>query len=256
MDRIRNLNRYQKGVLLLTVIMALSFTAAYFVTTARVGFAYRDAILLPEEEDGTTLYSGKIRGVPAVFRVFPDKKVEFQYGEKRYGPYTAREDPTAVPESMTPGIRVTGVELREGEKILFRGGVAKGDGFYWLYDEDGSLSNMTVEIYAVSEYGTVYDENGEEVDPMEPSASTILSLMAGPELSHKGDWYGWFLGMLVCAAAWIAVLFAEELFRLSMSFRVQDPYQVEPSDWEVAGRYIGWTALVILALVVFAMGLQ
>lgn len=256
MERIRALNRYQKGVLLLTAVMVLVFTAAYFVTTSHVGFMYKDTILLPGEENGSTVYSGKIQGIQASFRVSPDKRVDFQYGEKHYGPYTAKEDPTALPAGETPGERMTGVELRKGEEILFRGGVSREDGFFWLYDEDGSLLNTGLVISVETSYGTVSYENGKVIDPMEPSASTILSLMAGPELTHKGDWSAWFLGIFVCIVTVVSVLFAEELFWLSISFRVQDPDQAEPSDWELAGRYIGWTALPILALVIFFMGLQ
>lgn len=256
MEKIRSLNRYQKGVLLLTIVMVLAFTAAYFVTASRVGFAYKDAILLPEEENGTTVYSGKIQGIQASFRVSPDKRVEFQYGEKYYGPYTAKEDPTALPEGETPGERMTGVELRKGEEILFRGGVSRQDGFFWLYDEDGSRLNTRLVISVETSYGTVSYENGKKIDPMEPSASTILSLMAGPELTHKGEWSGWFLGVFVCMITAVSILFVEELFWLSISFRVQDPDRAEPSDWELASRYIGWTALPILALVIFFMGLQ
>lgn len=46
MERIRSLGRYQKAVLLATALMALVFTAVYLTVTARVGFAFGDAILL------------------------------------------------------------------------------------------------------------------------------------------------------------------------------------------------------------------
>ena len=45
MERIRSLGRYQKAVLLATALMALVFTAVYLTVTARVGFAFGDAIL-------------------------------------------------------------------------------------------------------------------------------------------------------------------------------------------------------------------
>lgn len=256
MERIRNLSRYQKGVLIFTAVMVLVFTVAYFVVSARVGFAYHDTILLPEEENGTTVYSGKIQGIPAVFRVSPDKRVEFQYGEKYYGPYTAKEDPTALPEKEMPGLGLTGVELRKGEEILFRGSVSPEAGLFWLYDEDGSLSNLAIEISAVSEYGITYDENGKVIDPMEPHVATILKLMAGPELTHKGDWGAWFLGMFVCIVTAVSILFAEELFQLGLSFRIRYPEEAEPSDLVQMGRHISWTVLPILAMVLFFPGLQ
>lgn len=256
MERIRSLNRYQKGVLLFMAVMVLAFTAAYFAAASRVGFSYRDAILLPGEENGSTVYSGKIRGIQANFRVSPDKTVEFQCGEKYYGPYTAKEDPAALPEGETPGEQMTGVELRKGEEILFRGGVMRQDDFFWLYDEDGSVLNMSVEISVVAGNGITYDASGKEIDPIEPSAVTILKLMAGPELTHKGDWSGWLLGVFVCIVTAVSVLFAEELFQLGLLFRVRDPEGAEPSDWVLAGRYIGWTVLPFLAMALFFIGLQ
>ena len=46
--RIRSLERVQKGMLLFAAVLPLTFFAAYFVTTGREGFEYRNAILIPE----------------------------------------------------------------------------------------------------------------------------------------------------------------------------------------------------------------
>ncbi len=99
----------------------------------------------------------------------------FQYGDQTYGPYTVREDPTAIPE-------------------------------------------------------------GNVLDPMEPS--DILNPIAGPELTHKGDWFFWFGGMVICIANAILVLFADELFRWNLAFQIRNPEQAEPSDWAIASRRI------------------
>ena len=50
-------------------------------------------------------------------------------------------------------------------------------------------------------------------------------------------------------------LFADELFRWDLSFRVRDVEQAEPSDWEIASRYIGWTFCILMALLIFIKGL-
>ena len=55
MERIRDLNRYQKGILILLAVSLVVFTAVYIVASNRVGFAYQNTILLPSEEDGATL---------------------------------------------------------------------------------------------------------------------------------------------------------------------------------------------------------
>ena len=125
MERIRSLGRYQKAVLLATALMALVFTAVYLTVTARVGFAFGDAILLDVHEVSADVYTGKVRGETVRFTVNADRSVTFQRGERLYGPYTTAEDPTAVPADSALAAYMTGVELRRGGEVVFRGGVRK-----------------------------------------------------------------------------------------------------------------------------------
>lgn len=253
MERIKELNRFQKGVLILSVIIVLIFTAVYPMTISRVGFAYKGAILVPSQENDSMVYSGKVRGKPARFTVSADKTVTFQYADQTYGPYTAKEDPTAVPEDNSMAQNMTGVELRCGQEIIFRGGIRNYGERRLVFYEDGSPADIRITVMAGN--GTEVYENGKKVDPMEPSAVDILDLMAGPTLTHKGEWTGWFYGVFVSGITVISVLFADELFRFGLSFRIQDVDQAEPSEWEIAGRYFSWAILPILALAVFIMGL-
>ena len=254
MERIKSLTRYQKVLLLAMAAMVLAFSILYSFTIAQKGFAYNDVILTPSQDNGSTVYSGKIRGEQARFTVSADKTVEFRYGDQTYGPYTAREDPTAIPEDTELRGLMTGVELSCGEEILFRGGVLNLDDELLLYNEDGSLENTG--IYAITSNGVQIDGSGNEIDPMEPTASTILYLMANPPLTHKGTWIGLVGGIFLCIVAAVSILFADELFRWSLSFRITDPERAEPSDWEIITRYVSWTVLVLGALVVFIVGLQ
>lgn len=91
MERIKQLNRYQKGVLMVMIAMTLIFTALYPITISRVGFAYKDVILAASQENGGMVYAGKINWKQARFTVSAEKQVVFQYGETTYGPYTAKE---------------------------------------------------------------------------------------------------------------------------------------------------------------------
>ena len=136
MERLRGLGRYQIALLVCGVVMILVFSVLYPVTTARVGFLYQDTILTPAQEGDATVYSGKLRGEAARFTVHADKSVEFQYGDKTYGPYTVTEDPDARPDSELSRY-LTGVEVRCGDTILFRGGVMENGGETLLYHEDG-----------------------------------------------------------------------------------------------------------------------
>lgn len=234
--------------------MVLVFAVVYPKTIAREGFAYKNAILIPNQENGSTVYSGKIQGIQTRFTVSPDKTVEFQYGGNIYGPYTAKEDPTAIPRDHDLAESMTGIELRQGEKILFRGGVLNSGENRYLYNEDGSMTGFEVSTYTSN--GTVIDGKGNVTDPMEPSISTILDLMADPELTHKGDWRAWLAGLSLCIITAVSMLFADELFRRNLAFRIRNADQAEPSEWKIAGRYIVWTMFPFLAMMVFIAGLQ
>lgn len=254
MERIKCLNYYQKCLLFLMAIMILVFTVLYPVTISRVGFEYKGTVLVPSQENGDTVYSGKIQGKQAHLTVSEDKSVVFQHGDKIYGPYTIKEDAAAIPENEEMAEHMTGVELRRGEDILFRGGVWDTGNFYCLYSEDGTLDNVGISY--VGSDGIERDKDGNVVDSVEPSASTILELVNNPELIHKGKWFAWFTAVFICAFNTVSVMFADELFRWDLAFRIRNADHAEPSDLEIAGRYIGWTAILIVALVIFIMGLQ
>ncbi len=254
MERIKLLNRYQKSILLGMTVMVLVFSVLYPITLARIGFAYKDAILVPSRENDSTVYAGEMNGKQAFFTVFADKTVEFQYDGKIYGPYTAKEDPTAVPKDTQWADQLTGVELRCGDALLFRGGVLDDGKTLWLFDEAGNPDGFDLSVTTSS--GVTLDENGNEIDPLAPSVYTILELMGTPALTHKGHWGAWLGGILICLVAAVHIVFADELFRLYLSFRIYNAEQAEPSDLEMASRYITWTVLPILAIVLFILGLS
>ena len=248
MEKIKSLGLYQKIVVLLLIVMTFVFTIIYSITVSKEGFAYKEAILIPTQENGNTIYSGKIKGESAKFIVSEDKTVEFYYGETLYGPYVAVEDASAIPKDRELlSDSIVGIELYKGEELLFRGGVFEHSDDMWLFNEDGDLENFEI-LWGTSD-GTV-------VDPMEPAVSEILGLMGNPEMTHKGDLQSWFGGVAICIITAISMLFADELFRWNLSFRIRNVEQAEPSETEMAGRYIAWTVLPIMAMVFYIMGLQ
>ena len=252
MERFQSLGRWQKTLLLFMAAMIALFSLLYPRIIAREGFAYQDAILVPSYENGSALYCGKIQGKPAQFTVSQDKTVYFQYDGKSYGPYTARQDPTAIPEDSDLREAMVGVEIRQGEEIFFRGGVLVCADFLLLYNEDESTDSFKI----IVENGTVMDEFGNVIDPMEPSASEILELMGQPELTHKGSWSVWFAAVFICILNALSILFADELFRWRMALRIRNANCAEPSELEIASRHITWTLLALSALIIFFLGLQ
>ena len=65
--KFKSLDRYQKGVMLAMAAMIVVFAALYAYTIGRVGYEYRDGILVPSEENGATVYSGRVHGRRAEF---------------------------------------------------------------------------------------------------------------------------------------------------------------------------------------------
>lgn len=254
MEKLRRLNRYQKFILLFMIAVILIFTVFYATTISRVGFRYQDSIFVPSHETGNTVYSGKLRGTQASFTVSEDQTVVFRYGDKTYDTYTVKEDPSAVPKNTELSEDLTGIELLCGDDILFRGGFLRGGDPFWLYNENGDLELFNLSY--TSGNGTKRDENGNVIDPVAPSAFTILELLNDPELTHKGSWLAWFCGVLICIVNTLSMLFADKLFHLSMSLQIRNADDAEPSDWELAGRYISWAVLPVAAVVCFVLGLQ
>ena len=254
MKRIKKLDNFQKVVLIVTVAIALIYAVIYIRTIERVGYKYNDTILVPEVVDGNTVYSGEIQGKQAQFIVSNNTTVVFNYGDKTYGPYTVIEDDTAIPKDDEMSGVMKGIEVREGNDIFFRGGVILYGTHNSFYNEDGTPANIVI-FYTTSD-GSEWDLNGNLIDRMKPTLSTIYELTHNPELTHKGLGIGWFFGALICIINVIAVLFPDELFRLRLAFEVKDVDKVQPSEWAIAARYIAWIVLPIIAVMTFNIGLQ
>lgn len=254
MGRVKGLNRYQKGILIGMLAMASIFAVIYGNAISRVGYRYHDTILVPTEENGTIVYSGKIQGEQARFIVSDAHTVDFQYGAKNYGQYTLKEDPTAIPKDNGSNEQMRGIEISHNGEVWFRGGAWEMEGYCFLYQEDGTLADFGISY--VTGDGVERDELGNVIDRMKPSVSTIYELLNGPQLTHKGEVLAWFAGVFLCAMNAVWILFADEIFRWNLMFRMRNAEMAEPSELEIASRYIGWMVISMMALAVFVMGLQ
>lgn len=254
-QKIKDLNWYQKGILLLLLALIPVYAVIYHVSISRVGVLYNDKIFVPAEESGATVYSGRLDGKPAEITVANDKTaVTFRCGDTVYGPYTIKEDPSALADIEFCPSDMRGVALYDGETLLFRGGFWPSGEFTQLYRADGS-PDLQMGLYAV-ENGVWKDADGNAVDPMKPDAADILRIALAPELTHKGDWLVWFGAVCISLLNAATILYADELFRWNLSFQIQNAEDVEPSEWEMLSRYLGWTVLTILAFIVYILGLK
>lgn len=254
-QKIKDLNWYQKGILLLLLVLIPVYAVIYHVSISRVGVLYNDKIFVPAEESGATVYSGRLDGKPAEITVTNDKTaVTFRCGDPVYGPYTIEEDPSALADIEFCPSDMRGVALYDGETLLFRGGFWPSGEFTQLYRADGS-PDLQMGLYAV-ENGVWKDADGNVVDPMKPDAADILRIALAPELTHKGDWLVWFGAVCISLLNAATILYADELFRWNLSFQIRNTEDVEPSEWEMLSRYLGWAVLTILAFVVYILGLK
>ena len=269
MNRIRSLSVFQKIILIILAAMVVVFCVLYPLTMKKEGFYYVDGILTPSETAAGTVYSGKIRGNEAEFTVSADKTssgstassidktVVFRCGEKTYGPYTVKEDPSLVPAENPIGsqnAKMQGVEIRCRDEVIFRGfSVEYGDG-YMLFDENGQ-HEIDVKII-IGGGATAHDESGNELDYMEPSANDVFRLASGPALSHKGNVRYLLGGIAICIMAALTVIFARELFLHQARMTVADAKDAEPSGWFIVSRYISWIVLTLAALMIFIGGLK
>lgn len=254
-QKIKDLNWYQKGILLLLLVLIPVYAVIYHVSISRVGVLYNDKIFVPAEESGATVYSGRLDGKPAEITVANDKTaVTFRCGDTVYGPYTIKEDPSALADIEFCPSDMRGVALYDGETLLFRGGFWPSGEFTQLYRADGS-PDLQMGLYAV-ENGVWKDADGNAVDPMKPDAADILRIALAPELTHKGDWLVWFGAVCISLLNAATILYADELFRWNLSFQIRNTEDVEPSEWEMLSRYLGWAVLTILAFVVYILGLK
>lgn len=254
MNGIKSLRMPQKIILLILAAMVVVFSILYPITIRREGYEYLDSILVQKESGGNTVYSGKIRGRDAEFTVTPDKTVVFRYGDATYGPYTVREDPTAIPKENPLGTsaeyKATGLVIQRKGETIFRGCSIEYGSHTIYFNEDGS-SVFNFRPIPEPGSGVIYD-----TDILEPSILDILELTDGPQLTHKGNGLLFFFGVVICALTALSVIFADELFRWNLRYVIVDADNAEPTGWVYTSRYISWVILIAAALVLFIGGLK
>ena len=251
MNRFRELERFPKILLIALVLLVVVFAPIYGITASRVGYLHNGEIFVPRQSEGALVYEGQVDGRDSTIIVALDTVI-VNWGSKTYGPYTLREDPTAVPDDDLAPYMI-GIEILEKDTVFFRGGLMDSVDDFHLFNEDPSL------YYAFTVTmgdGVEYDMNGNPIDHMKPTPHQIVSLLRGPELTHKGDWMIFLIGVFCAAATAVSILFADELFYLSICFRVENAETAEPSDWYIACRNFSWLLLTIFTGAAFFMGLQ
>ena len=80
-------------------------------------------------------------------------------------------------------------------------------------------------------------EDGSVIDPLEPEAANHFGSAGFPELTHKGSWLAWFLGIIICGVTVVSILFADDCSAF-VSPSDQNVEDAEPTEWEMTTRYL------------------
>lgn len=247
MIHVKNLNSYDKCVLLLLTVMLVVFTPIYSVVSSKEGFQYKDTMLYPSVEEDTTVYSGKLNGKEVSFTVASDKVITFQYGDKIYGPYIVREDASAIPKGLPNAEHMTGVEILSGETVYYRGGMRVTVGGKRSLYGQGDFSNANYQ-------GISYNTAG--FDSMAPAPVVILELADGPQLTTSGDWGNWLRCALASVLMAIGILRDKKLVRKNLSSQIRDVKNLGSSERAFVIRYIGLMCVSVLILIMYIAGLK
>lgn len=245
-ERWREMNWGRRIILLIQPALFLLFLILFLTYGSQPVVSWLDGSLRYQRQGEAAVYSGRVEGGhPVQFTVTPGPAVEFRLRGEPRGMYTVSEDPSAIPESaeLNPygWEGYTGVEIKKDGQMWFRGAY-NPDSFLGLFDENGTSRSFN--IIAM----------GPSYEP-EPDPGDILHFARGPQTSPRGKVVFLLLGLLVSAICAVSLLFEDQLFRWNLSFRVRDPYDAEPSEWELFGRWIGWIMMTGMALFIYAAGI-
>ena len=178
MSQWSTLTRFQRVLLIALTALLAVFTVVYPVLSRRKGIQYRDALLLWSAQGENDVYAGRVDGARTVFTVAPDGTIQYRRGDTDYGPYTVALDPSAVPRDSDMANVLTGVEVRDGADILFRGGWYNSS-FPLLVDENGAMEPLfSLSVHTSS--GKVCGPDGQALSPTGASSTPILPAPCWP----------------------------------------------------------------------------
>lgn len=251
----REMSRYRQILLAAMAAMILGFGIATPIVCSISGIEYGDTLLRFREEGGTAYYEGTVDGEAAAFSVSPDGTVEYRWGEYQYGPYQMVEDPSAAPEDF----RMTGIEIRQGDQVLFRGGFQPNSALP-LYQENGEpLWDLGISVTMSGGRVVEAGEDGREIglrEQHEPGPAALARLALAPELTHRGSVGRYLLITLLALFNIFQICCPSFFFRLSLIGRVRNVEQAEPSDFYIAMEKLEWLILAGACLFLYGMNLQ
>lgn len=276
-EKWQSMTFYRRAMLLATVGLMLLFAVLYPIMSGQKGLEYGNDFYKLNVQGEAKVYTGfahewrigntivsSNQGRKTVYTVTETPAgytVECQIEGQDFGPYQLNKVHLSdLPAALAQAPLGGGLEIKNtatGE-VLFRGGYLVSVG-YLLVDENAvteadkaanPLSRVSVNGFTFFDYKPAVPEEGPSPDDL-----VHFTLGAGENLTHRGDVAYFALALLVAVLNAVSILYAEELFVLSMSFRVAEPEKVEPSEWELFGRHVGWCLFLLTELLILLYGL-
>lgn len=249
-ERWEEMSRGRRIILLIHPVLLILSVILHLTLGQQQVVSYRDRYLRYEQQGAAAVYSGRAEGFNVKYAASSDSVVEFWLDGELDSTYTVTEDPTAIPGTSEAAAlggpeNLTGIEIRKGDEVWFRGAYPTYYSYYWLLDENGRGDP--------SDSIVIVGDSLPAPDPA-PTPRDVLSFARGPEISARGRPEFILWGLLLSAICLATLLFEEQLFRWDLHFRVRDPYGAEPSDWELFSRWAGWAALTGVALLTYVLG--
>ena len=240
-----NRSKFQKIMLFALAGMLVVFSVQLAITSAHKGVEFEDALLNVAESADKTLYFGTVHGEYVEIVVTRDgavTTVTYRIGARSEDVYTVETGLSAVKTSFNrylPGIRIS-----RSASVVFEGGwdADYSDDFFiggMLYDLNGEPTALPL----LELHDTIA---GDYWYNWQPSLSSVLHFVRGPELTTYGDVRLFAMAVVVLGMAAVLTAFPTELFHLKYRWDVKDP---EPTDF-----YYGMTYLAAIILACFALG--
>ena len=233
---------YRRMLLLAQLAMILVFAIALAIVYSRPGFVYQDALLRPSQAGDSIVYAGRLDREQAAFTVSPGGRVSFTWGEYDYGPYEIVEDLAAVPEGYG---WTRGIEIREGDQVLFRGGYA-GQEYAYLFHQDGTPFMEKPSV--TGNPGTV-GSDGQSItaeDLHAPGPAVLARLVLDPELHRQGSVWIFLLVTMMTGINMYCISFPMKVFRRNLRYTIQNWETAEPSDSYQFLAHASWLILAVL----------
>lgn len=223
----------------------------FYTLTTKNGVKTYTNIAHEWHEGNTTIQSAEGRRTVYTVAETPEGyQVECRVGEESFGPYQVRALDLADLSTRVLGLYPDGgmeiTNATTGER-LFRGGYIRSNNVYaFLLDE-----NKQGEASSIGDFAPPRPEKGPSCDDL------YRFTFGGAEgvTTSRVNWSYFALALLMAVLNAASILWAEELFVWSMSFRVADPEKAKPSEWELFTRHAGWAVWLLLEVILLLAGL-